>query len=205
MLGERQVAAPLMARRAAHRALRLAHRRFQPGEGVGIQLARLRPSRKPQPPSHRQFGHETLVFAFALLAPAASRPGQHCAVQRQSGRQVAPCGHASTLGQRLLQLVRARPDVTEAVPIRVGCSSSGGEGAATTAPPHLCITLAVAGPAWGSLWRTGPVEENTATLPARGVDQRGRDELVKVPEGGAWRGPSAPLMSRPAQDSTGVT
>ena len=36
MLGERQVAAPLMARRAAYGTLRLAHRRFQPGEGVGI-------------------------------------------------------------------------------------------------------------------------------------------------------------------------
>ncbi len=47
MLGERQVAAPLMAQRAAHRALRLAHRRFQPGEGVGIQLAGLRLSGKP--------------------------------------------------------------------------------------------------------------------------------------------------------------
>ena len=42
MLRERQVAAPLMAQRAAHRALRLAHCRFQPGEGVGIELARLR-------------------------------------------------------------------------------------------------------------------------------------------------------------------
>ena len=51
MLGERQVAAPLMAQRAAHGALRLAHRRFQPGEGVGIQLAGLRLSGKPQRPS----------------------------------------------------------------------------------------------------------------------------------------------------------
>ncbi len=105
MLGERQVAAPLMAQRAAHGALRLAHRRFQPGEGVGIQLAGLRLSGKPQRPSQCQFGHETLVLAFALFAPAASRPGQHCAVRRQRGRQVAPCGHTSTVGQRFLWLV----------------------------------------------------------------------------------------------------
>ena len=105
MLGERQVAAPLMARRAAHGALRLAHRRFQPGEGAGIQLAGLRLSGKPQRPAQCQFGHETLVLAFALLAPAASRPGQHCAVRRQRGRQLAPCGHASTVGQRFLRLV----------------------------------------------------------------------------------------------------
>src|ERR1700685_4736569 len=51
MLGERQVAAPLMAQRAAYGALRLAHRRFQPGESVGIQLAGLRLSGKPQRPS----------------------------------------------------------------------------------------------------------------------------------------------------------
>ena len=98
MLGERQVAAPLMARRAAHGALRPAHRRFQPGEGIGIQLAGLGLSGKPQRPSHGQFGHETLVLAFALFAPAASRPGQHRAVLRQCGRQVAPCGHTSTVG-----------------------------------------------------------------------------------------------------------
>jgi hypothetical protein len=108
MLGECQVAAPLMAQRAAHGAFRLAHRRFQPGEGVGIQLAGLRLSGKPQRPSQCQFGHETLVLALALLAPAASRPGQHCAVRRQRGRQVAPCGHASTVGQRFLRLVRGR-------------------------------------------------------------------------------------------------
>ncbi len=47
MLGKRQVAAPLMGQRAAHGALRLAHRRFQPGESVGIQLAGLRLSGKP--------------------------------------------------------------------------------------------------------------------------------------------------------------
>ena len=105
MLGERQVAAPLMAQRAAHGALRPAHRRFQPGEGVGVQLAGLRLSGKPQPPSQCQFGHETLVLGFALIAPAPSRPGQHCAVRRQRGRQVAPCGHASTVGQRFPQLV----------------------------------------------------------------------------------------------------
>ncbi len=105
MLGERQVAAPLMAQRAAHGALRLAHRRFQPRQGVGIQPAGLRLSGKPQRPSQCQFGHETLVLAFALFAPAASLPGQHCAVRRQRGRQVAPRGHASTVGQRFLRLV----------------------------------------------------------------------------------------------------
>jgi hypothetical protein len=72
MLGERQVAAPLMARRAAHGALRPAHRRFQPGAGAGIQLVGLWLSGKPQRrPSQGQFGHETLVRAFALFAPAA--------------------------------------------------------------------------------------------------------------------------------------
>jgi hypothetical protein len=75
------------------------------------QLAGLRLSGKTQRPSQRQFGHETLVLAFALFAlfalfaPAASRPGQHCAVRRQRGRQVAPCGHTSTVGQRFLRLV----------------------------------------------------------------------------------------------------
>jgi hypothetical protein len=105
MLGEPQVAAPLMAQRAAHGALRLAHRRFQPGEGVGIQFAGLWLSGKPKWSSQCQFGHETPVLAFALFAPAASRPGQHCAVWRQRGRQVAPCGHMSTVGQRSLRLV----------------------------------------------------------------------------------------------------
>jgi hypothetical protein len=105
MLRERQVTAPLMARRAARGALGLAHRRFQPGEGVGVHLAGLRLGGKPQRASQRQLGHETLVRGFALIAPAASRPGQHCAVRRQRGRQVAPCGHASTVGQRFLRLV----------------------------------------------------------------------------------------------------
>jgi hypothetical protein len=100
MLGESQVAAPLMARRAAHRALRLAYRRFQPGPGVGVQLARLWLSRKPQRPARGQFRHETLILAFALLAPAAVHPRQHGAVWRQRGRQVAPCGHTSTVRQR---------------------------------------------------------------------------------------------------------
>ena len=100
MLGERQVAAPLMAQRSAHGALRLADRRFQPGEGIGIQLAGFRLSGKPHRPSQGQVGHETLVLAFAFFAPAASCPGQHGAVRRQCGRQVAPCGHASTVGQR---------------------------------------------------------------------------------------------------------
>ena len=106
MLGERQVAAPLMAQRATHGALRPAHRRFQPGQGVGVQLAGLRMSRKPQRPSQRQFGHKTPVPGFALIAPAAPRPGQHRAVRRQRGRQVAPSGHVSTVRQRLLRLVR---------------------------------------------------------------------------------------------------
>jgi hypothetical protein len=105
MLGERQVAAPLMAPCAANRALRPANRRFQPGEGVGVQLAGLPMSRKPHRPSQCQFGHETLVLGLALIAPAALRPGQHCAVRRQRGRQVAPCGHASTVRQRNLWLV----------------------------------------------------------------------------------------------------
>jgi hypothetical protein len=105
MLGKRQVTAPLMAQRAAHGALRLAHRGFQPGESVSIQLAGLRLSGKPQRPSQCQFGHETLVLASALFAPAASRPGQHCAMRRQRGRQLAPCGHTSTVGQRFPRLV----------------------------------------------------------------------------------------------------
>jgi hypothetical protein len=105
VLGERQVAAPLMAQRSAHGTLRLAHRRFQPGAGVGIQLAGLRLSGKPQRPTQRQLGHEAPVLGFALIAPAASRPGQHGAVRRQRGRQVAPCGHTSTVGQRFLRLV----------------------------------------------------------------------------------------------------
>ena len=99
MLGERQVAAPLVPRRAAHGALRPAHRRLQPGAGVGVQLGGLRPGGKPQRPSQCQFGHETPGLGFALITPAASRPGQHRAVRRRRGRQVAPCGHASTVGQ----------------------------------------------------------------------------------------------------------
>ena len=105
MLGERQVAAPLMAQCTAHGALRPAHRRVQPGKGVGVQLAGLRLSGEPQRPAQCQFGHEPLVRGFALLAPAASRPGQHGAVRRQRGRQVAPGGHASTVWQRFLRLV----------------------------------------------------------------------------------------------------
>ena len=100
MLGERQVAAPLMARRPADGALRLAHRRFQPGSGVGIQLAGFRLSGTPQRLSQCQFGQETLVLALALVAPAASRPGQHGAVGRRRGRQIAPYGHTSTVRQQ---------------------------------------------------------------------------------------------------------
>jgi hypothetical protein len=121
MLGERQVAAPLMARRAAHGALRLTHRRFQPGPCVSIELAGLRRSGKPQRASQCQFGHEPLMLVFALFAPAASRPGQHRAMRRQCGRQVAPCGHASTVRQRLVRLVR--PDARE----RRGSWTSGTE------------------------------------------------------------------------------
>ena len=98
MLRERQVAASLVARRAAHRARRPAHRRFQPGQGVGVQLAGLGLGGQPQRPAPRQFGHQPLVLGFTLIAPAASRPGQHRAVRRQRGRQVAPCGHTSTVG-----------------------------------------------------------------------------------------------------------
>ena len=112
MLGERQVAAPLMTQRAAHGALRLAHRRFQPGHCVSIKLAGLRRSGKPQRPSQCQFGHEPLVLAFALFAPAASRPGQHRAMRRRCGRQVAPCGHASTVRQRFVRLVQLPPSVS---------------------------------------------------------------------------------------------
>ena len=82
MLGKRQVAAPLMAQRAAHGALGLGHRRFQPGQRIGVQLAGLRLSGKPQRSAQCQFGHEPLVLAFALFTPAASRPGQHCAMRR---------------------------------------------------------------------------------------------------------------------------
>lgn len=121
MLGERQVAAPLMAQRAAHGALRLAHRRFQPGPCVSIELAGLRRSGKPQRPPQCQFGHEPLVLVFALFAPAASRPGQHRAMRRQCGRQVAPCGHASTVRQPFVRLVR--PDTRE----RRGSWTSGAE------------------------------------------------------------------------------
>jgi len=100
MLRERQVAASLVARRAAHRARRPAHRRFQPGQGVGVQLAGLGLGGQPQRPAPGQFGHQPLVLRFTLIAPAAPRPGQHRAVRRQRGRQVAPCGHTSTVGQR---------------------------------------------------------------------------------------------------------
>ena len=90
-----------MARRAAHGALRRAHRRFQPGEGVGVQVAGLRLSGKPQRPSQCQFGHETLVLGFVLIAPAAVCPGQHCAVRGAGGR----LPHAATVGQRFLRSV----------------------------------------------------------------------------------------------------
>jgi hypothetical protein len=132
MLGKRQVAAPLMAQRAAHGALRPAHRRFQPGAGVGVQFGGLRPGREPQRCSQRKLGHETLVLGFALIAPAASRPCQHCAVRRQRGRQVAPCGHTSTVGQGFLQLV-VRDDRGE---WPEGAATAGGRIARRAADRH---------------------------------------------------------------------
>jgi len=99
VLGKRQVAAPLMARRAADGALRGAHRRLQPGAGIGVQLAGLRLSREPQSAAPGQPGHETLVLGFALTTPAAPRPGHHRAMRRQRGRKVAPCSHTSTVEQ----------------------------------------------------------------------------------------------------------
>ena len=152
MLGERQVAAPLMAQRAAHRALGLAHRRFQPGQGVGIQLAGLRLSGKPQRPSQCQFGHQTLILAFTLFAPAASRPGQHCAVRRRRGRQVAPRGHTSTVGQRFLRLVLRddrRSDAEHPVRHRLGeppCPYGSGTGNGGTARGYLRRPRAIGRP-----------------------------------------------------------
>ncbi len=90
MLRKGQVAASLVAQRAAHGARGPAHRRIQPGPGVGVELAGLRLGGQPQRPSPGQFGQETLVLAVALLAPAASHPGQHRAVRRQRERQVPP-------------------------------------------------------------------------------------------------------------------
>jgi hypothetical protein len=109
MLGERQVAAPLMARRAAHGAVGPSHRRFQPGAGVGVQLAGLRPGRQHRLLPPGQLGHEALVLGFALVAPAASRPGQHGAVRRERGRNVAPGGH-SLHGRAAAFLVAPRVD-----------------------------------------------------------------------------------------------
>ena len=100
MLGERQVATPLMTQRAAHGTLSLAYRRLQPGQGVGIHLAGLRLGGQPHRSPQRQLEHETLVFAFAIVAPAAPYPGQHGAVRRQRRWQAAPSGHLSTVRQR---------------------------------------------------------------------------------------------------------
>jgi len=162
MLGKRQVAAPLMALRAAHRAVRPADRRFQPGTGVGVQLGGLWLRGQPERPTQRQFGHETLVHGFAFIAPAASRPGQQRAVRRQRGRQVAPCGHASTVRQRFPPLVvrdeqedrRAQPWVTS------GCRRRGNggrlrcdAGVAITRRnsqrwPRVCAPFPIARPTW---------------------------------------------------------
>jgi hypothetical protein len=105
MLGERKITAPLMAQCTAHGALSLAHRRFQPGPGIGIQFAGLGLGGEPQRPSQCQLGHQTLVLALALFAPAAPRPGQDRAVRRQRRRQTAPYGHVSTVEQRFLRPV----------------------------------------------------------------------------------------------------
>ena len=86
MLGERQIPASLMARRAADRTRGLAHRRLEPGTGVGVHLAGLWLSGQPDRPSQCKFENELLILTFALVAPAASRPGQHRAVRRQRGR-----------------------------------------------------------------------------------------------------------------------
>ena len=105
MLGERQVAAPLMPRRPAHRALRPAHRRLQPGPGIGIQLRRLRRRGKPQRPAPRQLRHQPLILRLTLLTPAPPHPRQHRAMRRQRRRQAAPCGHTSTVRHRSLRPV----------------------------------------------------------------------------------------------------
>ena len=107
MLGKGQVAASLMAQRAAYRALIPADRWLEPGAGVGIQLAGLRFSGKPQRPSNCEFGHEALVLAFAVFAAASSRPGQHRAVWRQRGRQVAG-DHRRGVRRRSLERARQR-------------------------------------------------------------------------------------------------
>ena len=154
MLGKRQVAAPLIAQRAAHGALRPAHRRFQPGEGVGVQPGWVRPSGKPQRPSQCQFGHKAPVLRFALIAPAASRPGQHRAVRRRRGRQVAPCGHPSTVGQRFPRLVlrdhqqerRRHPAPRwpgEPCPHGSGARNGGAACCLLTAPPLQPIRMAL--------------------------------------------------------------
>jgi hypothetical protein len=105
MLGERQVAAPLMAQRPANGALSPDHRRFQSREGVGVHLGGLGLGGEPRWPAPGQLGQETPVLLLAFIAPAASRPGQHRAMRRQRGGQVAPCGHVSTVRQRFLRLV----------------------------------------------------------------------------------------------------
>ena len=123
MLGERQVAAPLMAQRAAHRALRPAHRRVQPGKGVGVQLAGLRqggkPQRPPQASSDTKRLYSRLHSAHRQPAPRPARaagcpmrscapgrasvsPGWHCQMTRRSGAEHPvrhwlgePCPHGS--------------------------------------------------------------------------------------------------------------
>ena len=120
MLGESQVAAPLMARRAAHGALRLAHRRFQPGEGVGVHLGWLRISGQPHRPAQRQLRHQTPVLGLALVAPAAPRPGQHGAMWRQRARQMAPSGHPSTVRQQF-----ARPVLQDDQEVRPALCHTG--------------------------------------------------------------------------------
>ncbi len=194
MLGERQVAAPLMAQRAAHGALRPAHRRFQPGEGAGVQLAGLRLSGKPRRPSQCQFGHETLVLGCALIAPAASRPGQHCAVRRQRGRQrgrqVAPCCHPSTVGQRFLRLVlrddqeerrrTSSPALAGRTPVRTVAAHATADTCAPRADRYQSLSViryrasrAAGSPAqhgWtGDRWLCGHAQVTLFWMPGSGV------------------------------------
>ena len=185
MLGKRQVAAPLIAQRAAHGALRPAHRRFQPGQGVGVQLAGLWLSGKPQRPSPRQFGHKTLVPGFALIAPAASRPGQHCAVRRQRGRQVAPRGHASTVGQRFPRLV-LRDDQQERQNIQSGTGwanparmAAAHVTAAVRAPPPSPSATLCNNPASPGLARRGCIGRLNEHSPGPG-------EFKRIAGVGAW-------------------
>ena len=79
---------------------------------------------------------ERLVAAPAL---AASRPGQHCAVRRQRGRQAAACGHPSTVGQRFLRLVLQMTRRSGAEhPVRHWLDEPGPYGSGATAAICAC-------------------------------------------------------------------